>query len=187
MKKSVKLLVTFIAAVSLLFTFALSASAMENDFSTLFDFASASQEAAQSIQNDGFDTSVENRIRDTAETFSDMYSEAREYTAKAISQQKSITDSFDIAAILIGLLIAVILGLHVAAIVYVIVSAPKCGMSRLWALVPIFSAFFGLLVIIYIHSRKKTSPQNGKAVICAVCGGVHPQNTAFCSICGNAL
>ena len=74
-------------------------------------------------------------------------------------------------------------GFCIAEIVYIFVTAPKCGMSRFWALVPLFSNFFGLIVFIMVRSSRMTS--GGKnTVICPTCNCVHPCGTTVCSICG---
>lgn len=80
----------------------------------------------------------------------------------------------------------IILLLMIAEIIYIFIAAPKCGMSRLWALVPLFSNFFGLIVFIAVRSNRKTvSPGNN--IICPTCSSVHPAGTTFCSICGTRL
>ena len=86
----------------------------------------------------------------------------------------------------ITICIAVVLYLLVfAEIVYIFIKAPKCGMSRLWALVPLVSNVLGLVIFIAVASNR--NPKNTKRITCPTCGSVHPQNTAFCNICGTKL
>lgn len=76
--------------------------------------------------------------------------------------------------------------LIVAEILYIFIEAPKCGMSRLWALVPIFSNVLGLVIFIIIRSKHKAGVRTRK-ITCPTCGGVCTDDTAFCSICGTKL
>lgn len=77
-----------------------------------------------------------------------------------------------------------------AAVIYIFITAPKCGMTRLWALIPIFSSVLGLLVFIVVRTNRKTisgSYGSTKTIVCPTCGGVHPAGTTECSICGTKL
>jgi hypothetical protein len=85
--------------------------------------------------------------------------------------------------IFIAFFVIVILGALIAMI-YIFREAPKCGMSRLWALMPLFSSFLGLIVFIVVRSSNKTTTNK---ITCPTCGGVHPAGTQFCSICGRKL
>jgi ABC-type transport system involved in cytochrome bd biosynthesis fused ATPase/permease subunit len=76
--------------------------------------------------------------------------------------------------------------LVLAEIIYIFIAAPKCGMSRFWALVPLFSNFFGLIVFIVVRSNRKTSTST-HTVTCPTCSSVHPAGTTVCSICGTKL
>ena len=88
--------------------------------------------------------------------------------------------------VFIVLLIVIAVILLIAEITYIFISAPKCGMSRLWALVPLFSNIFGLIVFIAVRSAKGTTA-NTHTITCPVCNGVHPIGTTKCSICGANL
>lgn len=81
------------------------------------------------------------------------------------------------------ILMVILLALIIAEIAYIFISAPKCGMSRLWALVPLFSNVLGLIVFIAVRSNRKTTSTENK-IICPTCNGVHPVGTTICSICG---
>lgn len=74
----------------------------------------------------------------------------------------------------------------IAEVVYIYIAAPKCGMSRLWALVPIFSNFIGLIVFIVVRSGRKTTTATN-TIMCPTCNGVHPCGTEKCNICGTKL
>lgn len=80
--------------------------------------------------------------------------------------------------------IALILGFSCVA--YIFFAAPKCGMSRLWALAPLVSNVFGLIVFIVVCTQQKTRKKTA-AITCPTCGGKHPVGTSFCSICGTKL
>lgn len=73
-----------------------------------------------------------------------------------------------------------------AEILYIFFAAPKCGMSRLWALLPIFSNVLGLIIFIFIRSKHKSGVRT-KKITCPTCGGVCTDDTTFCSICGTKL
>ena len=84
-----------------------------------------------------------------------------------------------------GIIIAVVaVLLLLAEITYIFITAPKCGMSRFWALVPLFSNFFGLLVFLVVRSSHKATARTN-TFTCPVCNSIHPNGTAVCSICGN--
>lgn len=70
--------------------------------------------------------------------------------------------------------------------VYIFIEAPKCGMSRAWALMPLVSYGLGLLVFIVVRSKHKSDVKTRK-IICPTCGGVHSDSTTFCPICGTKL
>lgn len=73
-------------------------------------------------------------------------------------------------------------------IVYIFCNAPKFGMSRLWALIPVFNVLLGLLFCIFMRSKS-----TGKGLVktskrtCPICGGKHSEDVTFCTICGNKL
>ena len=76
-----------------------------------------------------------------------------------------------------------------AAVIYIFFAAPKCGMSRWWALLPLVSNVMGLFIFIVIRSKRRTEPDaTGKNTItCPVCNTVHHKGTKQCSVCGNDL
>lgn len=84
------------------------------------------------------------------------------------------------------ILVVILLALVIAEITYIFVSAPKCGMSRLWALVPLFSNVLGLIVFIIVRSNRKTT-STANTIVCPTCNGVHLVGTTTCSICGTRL
>ena len=87
----------------------------------------------------------------------------------------------------VGIIIAVVaVLLLLAEMMYIFIAAPKCGMSRFWALVPLFSNFFGLIVFIIVRTNRKTSVST-HSITCPTCSGVHPAGTTVCSICGTKL
>ena len=69
-------------------------------------------------------------------------------------------------------------------IVYIFIAAPKCGMSRWWALVPLFSHVIGLVVFIVIRSERQKNGVGANTFRCPTCSAVHPYGTAVCSVCG---
>ena len=73
-------------------------------------------------------------------------------------------------------------------IFYIFVNAPKCGMTRFWALVPLFSKLFGLLLFIYIFTKRK---QDGDIVAntttCPHCNCKFNEETNICPICGEEI
>ena len=91
------------------------------------------------------------------------------------------------------------LALLLAEIIYILVEAPKCNMSRLWAIVPIFSNILGLIVFIAVRSNRKKQMQknapitayvpnaSGGPVTCASCGSVLPAGSTVCYVCGSII
>ena len=105
-------------------------------------------------------------------------------TASYSGYYRMSTAPFDIGDFIIEL----VLFLIIAEIIYIFIEAPKCGMSRLWAIVPLFSNLFGLIVFIIVRSNRKTGNNSpAQVVTCPTCGGVHPLGTMECSICGTKL
>lgn len=74
----------------------------------------------------------------------------------------------------------------IAEVIYIFISAPKCGMSRWWALLPVVSNVIGLIVFIVVRSGRKASA-SPNTVACPTCNGVHPAGTEVCNICGTKL
>ena len=74
-----------------------------------------------------------------------------------------------------------------AMVIYIFKNAPKCGMSRLLAIIPILFPLFGFVVMLVVHSNCKNNKKSKNVVTCPKCGGVHPVGTGFCSICGTQI
>ena len=70
--------------------------------------------------------------------------------------------------------------------VYIYVEAPKCGMSRLWALTPLFSNMVGVVIFFALRSQRKKR-MNRKNAYCTNCGAILAEGAAFCSSCGTKL
>lgn len=82
--------------------------------------------------------------------------------------------------------IAAALLLFVVEILYIFFEAPKCGMSRLWALAPIISNILGFIIFIIIRSKHKANVRARK-ITCPTCGGACNDDTVFCPMCGTRL
>lgn len=74
-----------------------------------------------------------------------------------------------------------------AMVIYIFKNAPKCGMSRLLAIIPILLPMFGFVVMLVVRSNCKNNKKSKNVVTCPKCGGVHPVGTSFCSICGTQI
>ena len=94
-----------------------------------------------------------------------------------------IGDMADVSMALV-IIMALMILLLLLEIVYIFIAAPKCGMSRLWALVPLFSHFFGLIAFIVVRTNRKTQVSPANTFACPTCQAVHPYGTAVCSVCG---
>lgn len=95
-----------------------------------------------------------------------------------------IERSNKILRVVVIVLAVLLSALLIAAIVYIFIAAPKCGMSRWWALLPLFSHVLGLLVFIVMRSNRKSQSAFVNTFACPVCSAVHPYGTAVCSVCG---
>lgn len=86
-------------------------------------------------------------------------------------------------------LIAVVMLLGFSCVGYIFYAAPKCGMSRWWAVAPLINNVLGLIVFIVVFTRKKNGRSRKAAVVitCPTCGGKHQEGAGFCSICGTKL
>lgn len=85
------------------------------------------------------------------------------------------------------IIIAFLLLIGVAASVYIFITAPKCGMSRAWALAPVLSSVFGLIAFIIVRTASKATAAGSNTIVCPTCNAVHPAGTAVCNICGTKL
>jgi len=120
------------------------------------------------------------------DTFSNIQKQHKEAEKQHEETLKKAKEKVDVMAILAVTLIVLAVSLVVAEIVYIYIAAPKCGMSRFWALVPLFSNLIGLIVFIVVRSsRKATAP--GYTIVCPTCNSVHPKGTTRCNICGTDL
>lgn len=88
---------------------------------------------------------------------------------------------------MIGFVIVLVLLIGVAASVYIFITAPKCGMSRAWALAPVLSSVFGLIAFIIVRTASKATAAGSNTIVCPTCNAVHPAGTAVCNICGTKL
>lgn len=113
----------------------------------------------------------------------DMMSDFKETRSQIMSATRK---SVDMMFTIVMVLIAVVLLAGVASAIYIFITAPKCGMSRAWAIAPLISSVIGLLVFIAIRSSRKTTASTN-TVICPTCNSVHPAGTSECSICGTKL
>lgn len=170
MKKTVKtIMITAIAALLLAVT-AVPAMAAEDPYAP-------------------FDAFFEDVASDT----DDFYNNWNETNEKIQETQKKILEEWedreiDTGAPTIVIILAVLLfGAMVFAIVYIFVEAPKCGMSRLWALVPLFSSILGLIIFITVRTNSKNAPNRTNTICCPTCNSVHPVGTTACSICGTTF
>lgn len=122
--------------------------------------------------------------------YKDKVDEMQQFVDQASKENNQILqnaqDRMDGMFIFMMILIIVAVLLGVAAVIYIFIEAPKCGMSRLWALVPLFSNLLGLIVFIVIRSSRKQK-DTSHTITCPTCNGVHPAGTTECSICGTKL
>lgn len=125
-----------------------------------------------SSENNPFDSGFKEFYEEQQESYEDIY--------------RKTEDGINAMQVFIVVLIVIAVILFIAEVAYIFISAPKCGMSRLWALVPLFSNIFGLIVFIVVRSAKGTTAST-HTITCPVCNGVHPIGTTKCSICGANL
>lgn len=133
-----------------------------------YDVTAAGENNDDWSQQSDWSESVHNSANDIMKQHNDM--------------QERIQSMFTV--MMIVCVVLVLLG--IAEVVYIYIAAPKCGMSRLWALVPVFSNFIGLIVFIVVRSSRKTTAATN-TVVCPTCNGVHPCGTEKCNICGTKL
>ncbi len=125
-------------------------------------------------------------IYGSSENMKDRFDKIRQEQESWQDRFEDEFDRQDTMEVFIIVLIVVLVLLLLAEMVYIFIAAPKCGMSRFWALVPLFSNIFGLIVFIVVRSNSKQNAC-GKTVVCPTCNGVHPIGTRVCSICGTEL
>lgn len=85
------------------------------------------------------------------------------------------------------IIFVVIILAGIATSVYIFITAPKCGMSRAWALAPVVGNVFGLIAFILVRTASKTTAVSTNTIVCPTCNGIHPAGTQFCNICGTKL
>ena len=85
---------------------------------------------------------------------------------------------------IVGLIVAIILA--IISISYIFIDAPKHGVTRWWALLPIIINIvaLGIYVIFRQENSKKALPNN---VICPQCGSPQALGTIQCRNCGTRL
>lgn len=170
MKKAIKILTVMVTSILILTISIVPAMAVS------FDFESAFSEKENQENYEKFESEYEKY--------------ANELMQEALEEQEEMMDNASktfkgfFTFVIVLIIIAVILGL--AAMAYIYVEAPKCGMSRAWALVPLFSSFIGLLVFIVVRSNSKTHSSR-RTITCPTCSGKYPEGTIECSICGTKL
>lgn len=102
-----------------------------------------------------------------------------------------ITGSFALflVANLIPLLIFLLLtALTIGCCIFILIDAPKHGMTKAWALLPLLLNILALLIYLIVRSNQKNHPANPKhTVTCPTCNSVHPKGTEQCNVCGTEL
>ena len=91
---------------------------------------------------------------------------------------------YALTILIVGLIAAIILAIF--SILYIYINAPKHGLSRWWALLPIIINIvaLGIYVIFRQENSKKALPNN---VICPQCGSPQALGTIQCRNCGTRL
>ena len=181
-------------------------SALQEQASEMFNQVyGASQENVTATVDENVTIADENAVgQQASEMFSQVYGASQENATitadeNAVEQDDSIIDNLadnqaTIEKVFVGYWIALgiifvlaIVGM-IVGVIYIFIEAPKCGMSRAWALVPLVSSILGLIVFIVVRSNhKKSMPTHKNNVTCPTCGGVHSNDTDVCSICGTRL
>lgn len=168
------------------------------DYNTVGSTGNTTGETTDSFEE--FKNAIEQQREETqkkAEETQQKIEETRKEIEEATEYQNKIEDVqrniFSKAFGFIGgmgtfiiLITIILLGLLIAEITYIFITAPKCGMSRWWAIVPVFSNVLGLIVFIIVCSNRKTTVSS-RTIVCPTCNSVHPLGTTECSICGTKL
>lgn len=157
----------------------------------------------QNIENDAIGATDQSDILDVFENFNaeaiESIEEYEDFDDFAEGQFKNIpefiteSDHFNkvqnrengifVFAIVLAITLLILV---ICEIIYIYIEAPKCGMSRLWALVPLFSNLIGLIVFIVVRSNRKNTVSTNN-IMCPTCNSVHHAGTIECSICGTKL
>lgn len=184
MKKTVSIILMLVVAVLLFSTATIPAMAAGIDSdagSGFFEPVNNSNKTFHDLMND-----PEEMLSLFDQEFEDVKQQREEEEKQWQEEWNSIRrrqNTFKNVIITIGI-IAVFL--VIAEITYIFITAPKCGMSRFWALVPLFSNFVGLLVFIIVRSNRKAC-SNTHIITCPTCNSRHSEGTIECSICGTKL
>ncbi|MBO5798229.1 MAG: hypothetical protein J6R77_07815 [Clostridia bacterium] len=197
MKNILKLITLTVALITLLTAFTLPAAAMDFDafFSDPQGFVNQQQEEAQRQHEEAVAEAgrQQEEAQRQQEEINQMQNEIWGQVQEGLAEYEQMSDriqdmhsGFEIGSVFIILLVVLLIGLLIAEIVYILVTAPKCGMSRWWALVPVFSNLLGLIVFILVRSARKQTA-SGHTIQCPRCNGIHPVGTPVCPICGTAL
>ena len=140
------------------------------DYSLDMDFDEFHKEALKEFEEAKKDNAA--LYSSIANKYKEEFEEAKKENEEKFNNAKN---SFDFMFIFVIIIIVLALLLTLGAIIYIFIEAPKCNMSRLWALVPLFSSLLGLLVFIVVRSASKSKSKTN-TFICPVCNGVHPKN-----------
>lgn len=185
MKNVFNLFTILILTIVTLTLVCLPASAAGFGTQTTPSFSSELTEISSSETNPFID-SFKEFYEEQQQNYEEMFNEAKEEQKKHKKAYKDVKEKIDASQVVLVVIIVLSLLFLIAEITYILISAPKCGMSRLWALVPLFSSIFGLIVFIVVRSAKVTTTST-HTITCPVCNGVHPVGTTKCSICGANL
>lgn len=142
------------------------------------------------------------------EDFGDKYNDAVQEQERVESMQTAFTGVFGVffaavlsfmgfvgavfglggtAFILLGIVMVLV---RIGLMIWVMVIAPKSGMSKAWGLLALVSAIAGVVLLVIMYKKgKKESPcvAAPAELVCSVCGEVHPEGAKFCRKCGNPL
>ncbi len=188
MKKAIKIFTVLAMVVTVLAIAVIPASAAGLEFGRMSaatnhnDFHETQEEMLEDFESeiDWYQKEYESRVEE-------MHKEREELRKQREEIRENAQSGFDAMAVFVVIIIIVAVSLLIAEIAYIYIQAPKCGMSRLWALIPLFSNVLGLIVFIIVCSNRKTTATSAYTVTCPTCSGVHPAGTTQCSICGTRL
>jgi len=192
MKKTAKFLVTTFLIAMMLLVSMLPASAQG------FDSEKDVNEFISSIHNDiePGDSYYSNKqieyVAKSMDNENDMYDDGVDLLDEMYEEnneaRKNIKRAFDFINVYIIILVIIVVVVTAIEIICIYITAPKYGMTRLWAIVPIFSRIFGFIIYLVILTiRKNNTTNTTNTIMCPVCNGKHPYGTKTCSICGTRL
>ncbi len=192
MKKTVKMMIAMVMVVLMLSITAIPSMAagfnFGNDFSGFGSFETVEDEMSEILDDsqNGFKSFMEEAEKQREEFEKEIEEKKQQREEARQERWDEINREQKTMKTVVIVIVVVVVLLLIAEIAYIFITAPKCGMSRFWALVPLFSNLFGLLVFIVIRSNRM-STSNDRTVTCPTCNGVHPLGTTECSICGTKL